>query len=177
MAKPLVIDDIKEIIHQRIVLHEDGCWLWTDQFNRSGYGIMSYQGTKYVMHRLSWTVFKGRIPSDLFVLHKCDIRNCINPEHLFLGTAQDNMDDMRAKGRGRYPGRPKGKVKILDRAKKEKEVANQPSKTRGRLPVLTQEQISYIKSVYVRGRENPTMKQLAEKFQVSVTVISKAVNS
>lgn len=50
-------------------------------------------------HRVSWELFRGPIPNKLFVLHKCDNKNCINPDHLFLGTAKDNIHDCIRKGR------------------------------------------------------------------------------
>jgi len=55
-------------------------------------------------HRLAWEEAKGPIPDGLFVLHRCDVRGCINVDHLFLGTAKDNTHDMMAKGRARFVG-------------------------------------------------------------------------
>ena len=51
------------------------------------------------MHRLMWEQKNGPVPDGLFVLHRCDVRACCNPDHLFLGTPLDNMQDMHAKGR------------------------------------------------------------------------------
>ena len=53
-------------------------------------------------HRASWEIFNGNIPKGKWVLHRCDIRECVNPNHLFLGNRQDNMDDMVKKGRQSY---------------------------------------------------------------------------
>jgi hypothetical protein len=80
-----------------------GCWLWTGGVNHWGYGWLgiSFKQSK-LAHRLSWVLHHGDIPDNLWVLHKCDVPSCVNPTHLFLGTHQDNMDDMKKKGRGRY---------------------------------------------------------------------------
>lgn len=77
----------------------DGCWEWTSQVNNKGYGILTGDGQIHMAHRCSWMIHKGPIPKGLFVLHKCDNRRCVNPDHLFLGTHEDNMRDMVAKKR------------------------------------------------------------------------------
>lgn len=75
-----------------------GCWLWVGGTNTSGYGCYAAEGQK-TAHRVAYIRFKGPIPPGMHVLHKCDRPNCVNPEHLFLGTHQDNMVDLRKKGR------------------------------------------------------------------------------
>lgn len=78
---------------------ESGCWELQGSILESGYGYMSFQGKSKLAHRASYEAFIGPIPEGLFVLHRCDNRKCINPKHLFLGTHEDNMDDMDSKGR------------------------------------------------------------------------------
>ena len=75
------------------------CWKWNGTKHYSGYGCFKVSGKNWRVHRLMWTLEKGKIPDGLYVLHKCDVKNCVKLEHLFLGTAQDNINDCIAKGR------------------------------------------------------------------------------
>lgn len=82
---------------------ENGCWIWTGTSSGSGYGMIGLGAKvlgKDLAHRVSWRIHHGEIPSGLLVLHRCDIRRCVNPDHLFLGSYKDNSADMTAKGRG-----------------------------------------------------------------------------
>lgn len=90
--------DILQHIKNNSLLSSSGCLEW--QLNKVwGYGQTIYLGKTCRVHRLIWTLEKGEIPKGLFVCHHCDNRKCVNVEHLFLGTAKDNVRDMINKGR------------------------------------------------------------------------------
>jgi hypothetical protein len=78
------------------------CWEWKLSCSDNGYGAVTFQGKRYSTHRLAWILSFGD-PGELFVLHSCDNPPCCNPNHLFLGTHDDNMADSRAKGRRPNP--------------------------------------------------------------------------
>jgi hypothetical protein len=83
---------------------EDACWNWTASASHDfGYGEFMLDGTKRRAHRWTYEQKVGPIPAGMYVLHKCDNPKCVNPKHLFLGTHQDNCDDMRRKGRHFVP--------------------------------------------------------------------------
>ncbi|MCI0564461.1 MAG: HNH endonuclease [Nitrososphaera sp.] len=83
------------------------CWLWTGKKKCSGYGLIPKGGPgknspALRVHRVMWELTFGPIPEGQKILHKCDVRHCVNPEHLFLGTQADNLADCKDKGRAWY---------------------------------------------------------------------------
>ena len=87
---------LKMAFMEKVSFGISDCWYWRGNTNQKGYGSF---GKKEKAHRTSWVLFNGVIPPNKFVLHKCDIPGCVNPEHLFLGTNLDNMRDCKEKGR------------------------------------------------------------------------------
>ena len=75
------------------------CWIWTGGCFLSGYGTVRFRERNQHAHRVAWILAFGEIPDGLKVLHRCDVKPCINPSHLFLGTDADNMHDRDNKGR------------------------------------------------------------------------------
>lgn len=76
-----------------------GCWLWTAASDQDGYGKTKWHGVSRPAHRLSFEAFHDQDPSGMFVMHSCDVACCVNPTHLSLGTAQQNVLDRTLKGR------------------------------------------------------------------------------
>lgn len=84
---------------------ESGCWIWVGTITNIGYGKVGVAYKTISAHRYSYTKYIGEIPEGKLVLHKCDIRCCVNPNHLFLGNQSDNIKDMYAKNRGKLSSR------------------------------------------------------------------------
>lgn len=86
-------------LYNKKVIKTDDCWSWNGNKDQDGYAIFGCNKKTFKAHRVSWQIYNCEITNGLFVLHKCDNRICTNPEHLFLGTARDNLLDMIKKGR------------------------------------------------------------------------------
>lgn len=96
-----VAGSIEERLLAKVNKTDSGCWEWTGCSTKFGYGKTTVNGVSEYTHRLSYKYFKGLIGEGLCVCHKCDNPKCFNPDHLFLGTHQDNIKDKIAKGRSR----------------------------------------------------------------------------
>lgn len=100
-----------DLLHRRVErLPFCGCHVWTGptngmgRYGRGGYGVVTILGRHLYVHRLAYAAANGVLPDSLLVCHRCDVRTCINPDHLFLGTPRDNHDDKVLKNRQRSPG-------------------------------------------------------------------------
>jgi hypothetical protein len=153
---------IKQPIEERFWAFVDksagprGCWSFTGEVTTTGYGRITDYWQKRLAHRFSYELAHGPIPVGMFVLHTCDFRACVNPAHLWLGTAQDNVNDALQKGRMRYPG-PTTPLRG---------VANPRAK-------LTEEDVLEIRAAY--GNGDVTVRALATDYDVSPSLIHAVV--
>lgn len=145
---------VERLISKRRIA-DSGCWEWAGLLNTHGYGVIRLTGKAEWLercHRLAYALFRGDVPDGAWVLHSCDNPRCFNPSHLFLGSAQENTDDMHSKGRWVRPavrfGAENNKTKLTE--------AN----------VLT---------IIERSRDGATRASLAKEFGVSIGAVSRIV--
>lgn len=136
----------------RTVKRETGCVEWTGSTNRAGYGSIKVSGRTVLAHRASYEINRGPIPDGQWVLHRCDNPPCVNPDHLFLGDAQANVDDMMTKGRGRKArGEGHGAAKLTE--EQVRAIRADPRKVRDIAPDygIGKSTVSYIKTRKIWG--------------------------
>jgi hypothetical protein len=87
-------------LFSRFIENNNGCWIWQGKIGRGGYGVIRYKNKDWRAHRLFYYVLVGDLGgSDVVACHKCDVRTCVNPGHIWLGTREENQHDMKAKKR------------------------------------------------------------------------------
>jgi hypothetical protein len=132
---------------------EGGCWLWAGWLSPRGYGYLTVwrdgKWRKSRVHRLSYERHVGPIPPGMLVCHSCDVRNCVNPDHLFLGTDADNQADKARKGR-----------------------TNTPRGERSHFAKLTEEIVAEMRRLYPQVSQS----RLAKMFGTSQANVSRIVN-
>lgn len=128
------------------------CWIWTAGIFKSGYGYFSIKHRCFLAHRISWELKFGEIPLGLNALHKCDVRLCVNPDHIFLGTLKDNHDDMVRKGRN---------AKVCGE--------------RNAFAKLKNDQVIEIRSLYSAG--GITQAALGSRFRVNEKIIQRVITN
>jgi len=128
----------------------DQCWNWNASVDTNGRGRIAYNSKLVGSHRVAYTFMCGKIPEGMFVCHTCDNPLCCNPNHLFIGTHDDNMQDMVNKNRSHHNGEKSSKAK------------------------LTLEEVKDIRDMYNNGE---TQTKLAMKFDACQSVISRIIRN
>ena len=142
---------VKERLEKNGIVKENGCIEWAKHKDVDGYGVISVGNRPQYVHRVAHEIYIGPIPPGMLVCHKCDNPSCFNPEHLFLGSSKDNLQDMVKKGR-----KPRGE-----------KVHNSK---------LTEKQVKEIKA---RLQEGEKVSQIAKDYPVhgrAIRLISAGIN-
>lgn len=141
-----------------------GCWLWTGAISR-GYGSLRINNKTESAHRISYRENVGEIKDGLHVLHRCDVRSCVNPKHLFLGTNAENIADSVNKGRriGITRNRPSG-------------LTYRPMSNDGRIAHMKVKPLER-DIVIERLRNGETQRNIAKDLSVSQATVSRILNA
>jgi hypothetical protein len=87
-------------VMKQVKVDPAGCWLWQGFKGHTGYAQINYRGKSLNGHRMMWIIHRGiKLVTEQYVLHRCDVRHCLNPDHMWIGTAKDNNNDCARKGR------------------------------------------------------------------------------
>lgn len=149
---------IKRLYEDKVV-KLDGCWEWKASKDKNGYGLMTTpHGITYrTAHQVSWFLMNGYIPTGKMILHHCDNPVCSNPDHLYLGSAQDNMNDKIDRKRQNYSGLLKGSPKGESHPRSK----------------LSENDVREIKNMIKNGK---SQKCIAENYNVTISTIHSIKN-
>jgi hypothetical protein len=141
------------------------CWLWTGYIDSGGYGTIQIGHAPWLVHRVSYELHHGPIPPAAVVRHSCDVRHCVNPDHLLVGTPKENTADMIERGRAAV-GEKNAAYRHPERRPRGENHGNAK---------LSDAAIAEVRSLYTGNRGEIT--RLAERFGVSISNISQIVRN
>lgn len=163
---------MKNFLSKILLGYGGKCWPWTGALNSTGYGAFVLGRKIHTAHRASFMLFNGEIPDGMEVCHTCDVRHCVNPEHLFLGSRMDNVRDCISKGRHSHGWRHKEILRRVSAKGAKHGSKTQPQTVRRgsqrAFSKLKEEDVFLIKAL----AKKMTQKQVASMFGVSQTLIS-----
>lgn len=159
------ISEKADVFKEKMKPMPNGCIEWTGNIDTTGYGRFGFDQKILLAHRVSWVLFKGEIPKDMCILHKCDNPPCVNPEHLFLGDRGENARDMAKKGRQWVQKNPNGRpicpLELKPRGEKHGNAK------------LSNEEVLSIRTRFCAGEKQ---KDLAAIFGVSKSLVNQITN-
>lgn len=139
---------LKRFLNNIIIVGPQTCWEWQGRVNQDGYGTLNFKGTVSLAHRLAWIIHsEEEIPHGKQVLHTCDNRKCMNPNHLYIGDHLKNMRDMVERGRG----------------------GNQKGEKNGNCK-LSEKDVVEIKSLLAKGKKR---KEIASKYKIAAITVDR----
>ncbi len=145
-----MLSDVEIRFWEKVEVAEpDECWLWLGTLNNKGYGQFYFEAKLWFAHRFVYQLHFGNIPEGLLICHNCDNPQCVNPNHLFLGTYKDNMADCVGKGRHSF------------------------GNSSGRPSILTMEQKEIIKELYTT--KNYTQEEIAKSYGIQQMTVSRII--
>jgi len=147
---------LRDLLKQTKYNHNNTCLEWVGSRDRNGYGRLSVEGKQLLAHRLMFELHFGKIPSRMYVCHKCDNPSCVRPSHLFVGTPSDNNKDAYNKGRNSQKGECNGHSKLL-------------------LKDVIALRKQWDTTVFGRGDKKTFFENQAQKYGVSTSTIEKVV--
>ena len=149
--KPITKDRIEAKVEK---IPEAGCWVWMGATQVRGYGEILSSNRKMLAHRASYEAFVGPIPKGMYVCHACDNVYCVHPNHLFLGTQKQNLQDMAAKGRStRGERNPQAKL-----TEEKVRAIRSSNSTSSELAKMYNVSVSNISSIKRKQRWTPSIK-------------------
>lgn len=157
-----ITEYLKERFFKRFDKKESGCWEWSARKDQCGYGNISHDYKELKAHRVSWTIFKGDIPANMCVCHHCDNPACVNPDHLFLGSHKDNMDDRDRKKR-------------CCRGEKRSEL-NRQFGIKGERVYNSKLNADKVKEIVMLRRQGLKFREIADKFGVKHPTVQGILN-
>lgn len=155
---------MQDAFEQRTNKIATGCIEWIGPLHETGYGIFTYKRKQQLAHRAAYAIYKGSFAPDACVLHRCDNRPCVNPDHLFLGDRGDNARDMASKGRQWVQQTPAGRP-----------ICPTELKARGQQHGMSKLTDAEVLAIRRRASKGELGKHLAAEYGRSVSLISQVI--